>query len=63
MHGRSGPFWDGVQGGEHGATDERRAGASVHDWRLSGKSDAEAERFERDHSVSGSRLTLQKPMR
>lgn len=26
-----------------------RAGASVHDWMFSGKSDAEAERFERDH--------------
>ena len=25
------------------------AGASVHDWMFSGKSDAEAERFERDH--------------
>jgi hypothetical protein len=39
------------------------AGASVHDWMFSGKSDAEAERFERDHFVSGSRLTLQRPMR
>jgi hypothetical protein len=35
-------------------------GASVHDWMFSGKSDAEAARFERDHFVSGSRLTFQK---
>jgi hypothetical protein len=39
------------------------AGASVHDWMFSGKSDAEAERFERDDFVSGSRLTLQRPTR
>ena len=39
------------------------AGASVHDWMFSGWSDAEAERFERDHFVSGSRLTLRRPMR
>src|SRR2546428_2102854 len=36
------------------------AGASGHAWMFSGWSDAEAERFVRDHFVSARRLTLQK---
>jgi hypothetical protein len=37
--------------------------ADVYDSMFSGNSDAEAERFERDHFVSGSRRTLKRPMR
>ena len=36
------------------------AGASGHAWMFSGWSDAEAERFVRDHFVSARRPTLQK---
>jgi hypothetical protein len=57
---------DGFVAGPNVSTEQpmgEGAGASVHDWMFSGKSDAEAERFERDHFVSGGRLTLQRPMR
>ena len=57
---------DGFVAGPNVSTEQpmgEGAGASVHDWMFSGRSDAEAERFERDHFVSGSRLTLQRPMR
>jgi hypothetical protein len=57
---------DGFVAGPNVSTEQpmgEGARASVHDWMFSGKSDAEAERFERDHFVSGSRLTLQRPMR
>jgi hypothetical protein len=57
---------DGFVAGPNMSTEQptgKGAGASVHDWLFSGKRNAEAERFERDHFVSGSRRTLQRPMR
>ncbi len=57
---------DGFVAGPNVGTEQpmgEGAGARVHDWMFSGKSDAEAERFERDDFVSGSRLTLQRPTR
>jgi dihydrofolate reductase len=43
---------DGFVAGPNVSTEQpmgEGAGASVHDWMFSGKSDAEADRFERDH--------------
>ena len=43
---------DGFVAGPNVSTEQpmgEGAGASVHDWMFSGKRDAEAERFERDH--------------
>jgi hypothetical protein len=57
---------DGFVAGPNVSTEQpmgEGAGASVHECMLLGKSDAEAERVERDHFVPGSRLTLQRPMR
>ena len=57
---------DGFVAGPNVSTEQpmgEGAGASVHDWMFSGKCDAEAGRFEHDQFVSGSRLTLQRPMR
>jgi hypothetical protein len=47
---------DGFVAGPNVTTEQidgRRGRGSVHDWMFCGKSDAEAERFERDHFADG----------